>query len=417
MEFSGIPDKLNSHLCPSYVLGADVEKKETGKKLSLRNSAGRLAYCVSVLRWASGHDGPGEFISFRRLSRSGGNNLRSNMSTVSTYSTRRLTTAKAAVGIHPSFTEREAELYALLDLTEQTLLDSHADIERVGHALDALFGGLHWQKAYGTDDEWQACIRQCREHRLMGMIHEDPFTGRAFKKPRGYAGDAELLDLIYGPEERWAKPQASPLGLSIYHYTSAAPAAEGVRARRGFIADLIDGLAAKTPGLDILAVAAGHLREASLTASAWVVRRIGRFVALDADAVSLAEVDRAYGPYGVETVAAPFSQLITGRVALGQFDLVYTTGLYDYLSVSTGRRLVRTMFDMVKPGGQLVVANFMPGIRDVGYMEAFMDWKLIYRTRHDMTDLTMEIEESEIRDLSLFTEESRNIIFLRLTKN
>jgi len=59
------------------------------------------------------------------------------------------------------------------------------------------------------------------------MIHEDPFTGRAFRKPRGYAGDAELIDLIYGPEELWAKPQASPLGLNIYQYTSAAPAAEG----------------------------------------------------------------------------------------------------------------------------------------------------------------------------------------------
>jgi hypothetical protein len=34
-----------------------------------------------------------------------------------------------------------------------------------------------------------------------------------------------------------------------------------------------------------------------------------------------------------------------------------------------------------------------------------------------MTDLTMEIEEPELRDLSLFTEESRNIIFLRLTKD
>jgi SAM-dependent methyltransferase len=324
--------------------------------------------------------------------------------------------AKPGISIHPSFTEREAELSALLDLTQQSLFDSNGNAERVGHALDGLFGGLHWQKSYGTDEEWQACVRQCREHRLLAMIHEDPFTGRAFRKPRGYAGDAELLDLIYGPEEHWPGPQASPLGMSIYQYTSAAPAAEGVRARRGFIADLIDGLAGKTPGLDILAVAAGHLREASLTAAVRR-RRIGRFVALDADAVSLEEVNRAYGPYGVETVTAPFSQLITGRVSLGQFDLVYSTGLYDYLRVSTGRRLVRTMFDMLNPGGQLVVANFMPGIRDVGYMEAFMDWRLIYRTRHDMTDLTTEIEEPEIRDLSLFTEESRSIIFLRITKS
>ena len=332
------------------------------------------------------------------------------------HSQKFLQAAKPKVGIHPSFTEREAELSALLDLTQQTLFDSHDDSERVGQALDGLFGGLHWQKTYCTDEEWQACIRQCREHRLLEMIHEDPFTGRAYKKPRGYAGDAELIDLIYGPEDRCAKPEASPLGLNIYQYTSAAPAAEGVRARRGFIADLIDGQAALKPGLDILAVAAGHLREAAMTAAVRR-RRLGRFVALDADAVSLEEVQRSYGSYGVETVAAPFSQLITGRVALGQFDLVYTTGLYDYLNVSTGRRLVRTMFDMLKPGGQLVVANFMPGIRDVGYMEAFMDWRLIYRTRHDMTDLTMEIEEPEIRDLSLFTEESRNIIFLRLTKN
>src|SRR5258707_10055171 len=158
------------------------------------------------------------------------------MSAVSTIQNRILIPAKASVSIHPSSTEREAELSALLDLTQQALIESNDESALVGPALDALFGGLHWQKAYCTDDEWQACIRQCRAHRLLPMIHEDPFTGRAFKKPRGYAGDAELLDLIYGPEERWARPQASPLGMSIYQYTSAAPAAVGVRARRGFVA-------------------------------------------------------------------------------------------------------------------------------------------------------------------------------------
>ena len=139
-------------------------------------------------------------------------------------------------------------------------------------------------------------------------------------------------------------------------------------------------------------------------------------VALDADPISLKEVDRAYGTYGVETVAAPFSMLITNRVQVGQFDLIYSTGLFDYLNKSTGRRLVSTLFRMLNPGGKLVVANFMPGIRDVGYMEAFMDWKLIYRNRQDMVDLTMEVSESEIRDVTLFAEDSRNIIFVEVTK-
>lgn len=347
-------------------------------------------------------------------SRSGGKSLRNIMSAVpSSFSSRRFKVGALSVR---SPADRDFELGNLLDQTERVLTEQAGEPERVGQAIDGLFGGLFLEKSHASDEEWQACIKRCRQHGVLNLIHEDPFTFRAFRKPRGYAGDAELLDLIYGPEEKWPGPSGSPLGMNIYRYTSAAPAAEGVRARRGFIADLIDRITTDSPGVHILAVAAGHLREACL-ASAVRRRRIGRFVALDSDPVSMEEVKRAYGSYGVETVAAPFSHLITGRVDMGKFDLAYTTGLFDYLSNATGRRLVRTMFDMLNPGGQLVVANFMPGIRDIGYMEAFMDWRLIYRNRYDMADLTMEIDESELRFMTLFTEENRNIMFLRLTKN
>jgi hypothetical protein len=101
---------------------------------------------------------------------------------------------------------------------------------------------------------------------------------------------------------------------------------------------------------------------------------------------------------------------------LGQFDLVYTTGLFDYLNQSTGQHLVTTLFRMLRPGGKLVVANFLPGIRDVGFMETYMDWNLIYRNRQSMVDLTAQIDESDIRNLTLFTEENRNIIFIQVTK-
>ena len=314
-----------------------------------------------------------------------------------------------------SIAEREIEVGVLLDNTHQLLLNSNGNLEPVGTALDGLFGRLNEQRLSCTPEQWQMLIKICRSHPLLSTIHEDPFTGRAFAKPRGYAGDAELIDLIYGPEDRVPEPTATPLGLDIYRYNSSAPAAEGVRARRGFIADLIDTTSNEKPGQHILAIAAGHLREANLTTA---VRRgrIGRFVALDSDPISLKEVERAYGSYGVETVPASFGVLLTNRLQIGTFDLIYSTGLFDYLNVNTGRRLVTTMFDMLNPGGQLVVANFLPGIRDIGFMEAFMDWKLIYRTRQDMVDLTAEIDESEIGHLSLFAEENQNIIFLRITK-
>ena len=335
--------------------------------------------------------------------------------TVSVMRRRRKPAGDAQLFVRKSPVEREAELQGMLEESDRLLRNSDGDSQMVGKALDELFGGLEAQRPSCTPEEWNTCIQTCREHPVLELVHQDPFTGRAYSKPRGYAGDAEMIDLIYATEEQWPEPNATPLGLDIYRYTSSAPAAAGVRARRGFIADLIDQTTTARPGSDILAIAAGHLREANIT-TAFKRRRVGRFVALDSDAISLQEVDRCYGRYGVQTIPSPFGQLITNRLQVGTFDLIYSTGLFDYLNENTGRRLVTTMFDMLNPGGQLVVANFLPGIRDVGYMETFMDWKLIYRSRQSMVDLTMEIEESELRDLSLFTEENQNIIFLKVTK-
>lgn len=348
--------------------------------------------------------------------RSGGQSLRQFMSSTTTLTSRRRNALQdPLLNERKSLAERQIEVSVLLDESHQLLTESRGNVEMVGRALDMLFGSLNQHRLGCTSEDWQSLIKQCREHALLSVIHQDPFTGRAFNKPRGYAGDAEMIDMIYGPEDRMPEPAATELGLDIYRYTSKAPASEGVRARRAYIADLIDETTTQKPGQEILAIAAGHLREAHLTTS---VRRgrIGRFVALDSDATSLQEVQRAYGSYGVETVPASFGVLITNRLNIGQFDLIYSTGLFDYLNENTGRRLVTTMFDMLKPGGEMVVANFLPGIRDIGYMEAFMDWKLVYRTRQDMVNLTAEIDESEISNLSLFAEENQNIIFLRVAK-
>jgi extracellular factor (EF) 3-hydroxypalmitic acid methyl ester biosynthesis protein len=203
----------------------------------------------------------------------------------SSFSQRRFNVQGAAGSPVADASPGASELAPLLDRTEEILQENPADSEAVGQAVHGLFSGLFTARANSTSDEWQDCIKRCREHRVLDLIHEDPFTFRAFRKPRGYAGDAELLDLIYGPEEHWPLPEASPRGMNIYRYTSAAPAAEGVRARRGFIADLIDRISTNEPGKHILAVAAGHLREACLT-SAVRRRRIGRFVALDSDPLS-----------------------------------------------------------------------------------------------------------------------------------
>ncbi len=304
----------------------------------------------------------------------------------------------------------------LLNDVYYRLRDSYEDEQIANQALDELFLALRDCKLSTNESQWRDFVALCRRHPLIGLLHQDPFTFRAFSKPRGYAGDACMMDYIYGREEHWPAPAAEPIGQRVFNYTTLAPASEGVRSRRALIATVIDRMAEERSRPHILSIACGHLREVNLS-SAVRRRRTGRFVALDADAESLSEVQRCYSVYGVETVPASFRNLLTNQSRSGQFDLVYSTGLFDYLAPATGRRLVQTMFQMLRPGGTLMVANFLPCVRDIGYMEVFMDWNLIYRSRQDMVELTMEIPEAEIRRIIVSSEEHQNIIFLELTRN
>jgi extracellular factor (EF) 3-hydroxypalmitic acid methyl ester biosynthesis protein len=81
-----------------------------------------------------------------------------------------------------------------------------------------------------------------------------------------------------------------------------------------------------------------------------------------------------------------------------------------------GRRLCDVLFAALNPGGQLLVPNFMPGIKDVGYMEAFMDWFLIYRTESQVRDLTSGIPSFELSDVSSWTDQRKNVVYVLARK-
>ena len=299
----------------------------------------------------------------------------------------------------------------ILDYAYEKVQDGH-----VTEGMRELLPVLQARRIKSSEPEWAEYVEVCLRHPLRGMLHQDPFTFRAFSKPRGYAGDAVLLDYVYGREEHWPAPDATThLGKQIFEFTTGSAACEAVRARRGHIADLVDGISEEIGKPHILSVAAGHLREA-LLCSTIKRRRFGRYVALDSDDKSLEEVARVHGSYGVETHNATIRQLLTNRHDLGQFDLIYSTGLYDYLQLPAAQRLTASLFERLRPRGRLLLANFLPGIPDIGYMESYMAWKLIFRTRQEMMAISEEVPLADLRDIRLFVEENQNIIFLQMTK-
>jgi len=65
-------------------------------------------------------------------------------------------------------------------------------------AMEDLFSGLLLLRSLASPDRWRRFAREeAIAHPLRRLVHQDPMSRRSFEKPRGYPGDAPLLDYIY----------------------------------------------------------------------------------------------------------------------------------------------------------------------------------------------------------------------------
>lgn len=315
------------------------------------------------------------------------------------------------LGSHPTLSpsRKQASTHRLLATAREQL----ADLE-VAPAMDRLLDGLATLRRELPHDSWQRVVTdECRTHPVIEQLHKAPVTRRAFARPRGYPGDAETLDLIYGCGQ--LSEPLSALGAALYGYELQMTAAQSVRGRRELLAALIDEVCAENSEARILSIACGHLREAERSAA---VRTgtFGAFYALDQDQESLDLVERAHASRGVTTVRSSVRSLITRTTALESLDLVYAAGLYDYLEEPIAARLTSRMFDMLRSGGRLVVANFASTLRDAAFMDAFMDWSLIYRTEDEVEHFADAIAPDEIASRRLYRDGPGNVIYLELRR-
>jgi SAM-dependent methyltransferase len=301
-----------------------------------------------------------------------------------------------------------------LDETLQQLQGSEA----VDVPLDRLIEQLHFSRKDAGERVWRDWIdSDMRRHQLYPVLLEDPFVRHSAVRPRGYPGDAELLDYIYG--SRNVRPMieaASPVGRRLCAYDIATPAPAAVRHRLQLAAMEIDRLASSGSRPHILSIACGHLREAQYLESLRT-GTLGRFVGLDQDPLSLALIRREWQSFGVEAIECDARMLFrSGLSKLGNFDFIYALGLYDYLPDKIAARLLSTALDMLNPGGKVWIANFVPDTPAAGYMEAVMDWWLIYRSEDQLHALAEGLDQAKIASRRTFREPADNVALLEIVR-
>ena len=291
---------------------------------------------------------------------------------------------------------------AALRLESGSLVDVLAEFDA---ALTAARSGTR-------PDDWRSFVeRQVRPHGVRDLIHEAPFTKRAFDKPRGYPGDAMTLDYIYGTSG--LPPHTTSRGERIFEWERQTDACRAIRARRDTFAEVLQELATENPRARILSVACGHLREAQKCPA---VRegRFAEFIAFDQDPQSLQVVGDEQRGHGVTPVQGSVRHILAGKQRWTGLDLIYSAGLFDYLSDPLAGALADRLFDMLRPGGRLVIANLAPDLRNIAYMEALMDWWLIYRDEEHLARVTRSIA-SRASAVEIFRRDP-SVAFIALTR-
>lgn len=272
------------------------------------------------------------------------------------------------------------EITTMLDTAMAALDHGRADI-----ALPVAFAGLNLGRKSLAAPDWRESIQQViAPHPLRAAILADPMMRRALEKPRGYAGDAVLLDYMYGlrRDEIAQVPHAAQ---RVHQFLVDGPAPSAVRHRLFVLADALQRVGARPEGPGrALALACGHLRELAQVPTACWPREI---VALDQDQESLAVVASSYSDPRVVARRGTVRDVLARRLAGEPFDLVYAAGLFDYLDAPVATALTTRLFELVAPGGHLLIANFTPDTPDIGFMEAISEWHLVYRTEADMWSL------------------------------
>lgn len=245
-------------------------------------------------------------------------------------------------------------------------------------------GGLHMLAGSLISAEAGVAAREIlRQHRLHRTLMLDPYLSHAFAKPRGYAGDADLIDFIY---DRIVPEGTCELGRKIFEVTTAFPVAEAVRER---MAHASVALARKIKcGQRVLVLACGHLREADPL----VGEDLSRLVVVDQDPISISRIRKVHGD-AIATRQINVLGFLRAAVRDGErFDFIYTLGLTDYFDDRTMSLLHNLMRRCLNPGGSILIANFLPDHIAAGWMDAVMDWQLICRSETELHRFAAEIE-------------------------
>lgn len=219
------------------------------------------------------------------------------------------------------------------------------------------------------------------------------FAERAYFKPKGYAGDFLMMEMIYGN-----KPDGDgKLGRLVDGWCLNTSAARAVRGRRHLLKKQLRSACHKRSGeghaIRIMNLACGSNREFFDFLSHCDYSHLIEATCIDADPHALEYTARHINTFNHEASIRLMNDNVI-KWSLGRIqhhydlqDIIYSAGLTDYLDRRLFKALLTRCHAQLKPGGVLIIGNFGPANPNRAFMDHVLHWRLIHRSEEELRGL------------------------------
>lgn len=247
----------------------------------------------------------------------------------------------------------------------------------------------------GFTEEEHANHRRLYNERIYPYLRESLFLRRAMDKPMGYAGDYEMMNMLY----RDHAEGSSFFAWLMNAYGINVRAATAVRNRRTLLSEAIvealEGSDSERVRIASVGCGPAHEIQRLLEQRPHLGKKL-EIVLIDQEPRSIAFCERMLAPLipatGVKAhvVKESIRKLIAHpslQTALGTCDLIYSAGLFDYLDEKPFVHLAQTLLSSLSERGHLLIGNFATGQPSRWFMEYCSEWFLIHRTPEQLLSL------------------------------
>jgi extracellular factor (EF) 3-hydroxypalmitic acid methyl ester biosynthesis protein len=259
------------------------------------------------------------------------------------------------------------------------------------------------------------------------ILMASPFVHRTLTKPLGYAGDYEMVNMMFRDPLEGGSLFAKLVNL----YALQLPPIVAHRNRIEYLGKKLESEslrgAAQNRGIRIFNMGCGPAIEVQKFLAGSQLSHRAHFTLVDFNDETLARTTQILNDlkhrHARHTVIRPVKKsvnLLIKSAVRGedyaqpdQYDFVYCAGLFDYLTDQACRQLLDIFYTLLAPGGLLVATN-VDDHPAKNQMECFLEWHLVHRGNAAMRALAPSAAKPQ--DIAIKRDATGVNLFLEVRK-